>query len=256
MAIAFTTISASWSLGYIFAPGIGSYLAAIIGMRQVFHIAFILFVLATIALVFVRSQHASTSSLESPKPSTSFKPKKIYVWSLFFAAIFFIVMLFRDSIPQFLGRDIYGYDNFHVGILGSITFFGSFVFAIALGKVGDKWKKATAILIALLLTIASVWLLISFGDFVILAFSSLLMGASYVFWSLMSATMGSLAPEASRGKWMSVAQTIALLAMVPSPYIGGKFYEASPYNPFLVALAATPILAIIALVIALKKKEA
>lgn len=254
MAITFTTISGSWSLGYIFAPGIGSYLATLIGIRQVFHIAFILFVLATIALFFVRSQRATTYSLESTKSSISFKPKKILAWALFFAAIFFIMILFRPCIPQFLS-DAYGYDEFHVGIFGSITFFGSFVFAIGLGKVGDKWKKATAILIALLISLASVGLLISFRDFIILAFSSYLMGASYVVWSLMGALIGSLAPEASRGRWMSVAQTAALLASFPAPYIGGIFYEASYYNPFLVAIAATPILAIIALIIALKKEE-
>jgi len=255
MAITFTTISASWSLGYIFAPGIGSYLATIIGIRQVFYIAFILFVLATIALFFIRSQHATTHSSESLKPSSSFKPKKIFGWALFFAAIFFTITLFRPCIPQFF-KDIYSYDDFHVGIFGSITFFGSFMLAIGLGKVGDKWKKATAVLIALLLSIASVGLFISFRDFVILAFSSYLMGASYVIWSLMGALIGSLAPEASRGRWMSVAQTAALLAAFPSPYIGGIFYEASPYNPFLIAMAATPILAIIALIIALRKEEA
>lgn len=242
--------------GLHICPGIGSYLAIIIGMRPVFYIAFVLFTLATIALFFVRSQHATTHSLESSKPSAPFKQKKIFVWALFFAAIFFMIVLFRPCIPQFLGKDICGYDEFHVGIFGSITFFGSFVFAIGLGKIGDRWNKATAVLIALLLSIASVGLLISFRDFVTLVFSSFLMGASYVIWSLMGALIGSLAPEASRGKWMSVAQTAALLASFPSPYIGGMLYEASAYNPFLVAMATTPILAIVALIIALKKEEA
>ena len=254
MAITFTTISGSWSLGYIFAPGIGSYLATIIGIRQVFRIGFILFVLATITLFFIRSQHATTYSLESPKPSPLFTSKNTLVWALFFAAIFFTMSLYRPCVPQFL-EDVYWYDKFHVGILGSITFFGSFVFAIGLGKVGDKWKKATAILIALLLSVASVGLLISFRDFVILAFSSCLMGASYVIWSLMGALIGSLAPEASRGRWMSVAQTAALLAAFPSPYIGGILYEYSPYNPFLAAIVATPILAIIALIMVFKQED-
>lgn len=255
MAITFTTISASWSLGYIFAPGIGSYLATVIGMRTVFYIAFILFVLATAALFFVRSQHATTHFSKIQEPSTSFNPKKIFAWALFFAAIFFTITLFRPCVPQFF-KDVYGYDGFHVGIFGSITFFGSFVFAFGLGKVGDRWKESTAVLIALLLSFASIGLLISFRDFVVLAFSSYLMGASYVIWSLMGALIGSLAPEASRGRWMSVAQTAALLAAFPSPYIGGIFYEASSYNPFLIAMAVIPILAIIALTIVLKKEEA
>jgi len=251
MAITFTTISASWSLSYTFAPGIGSYLATVVGIRRVFHIAFVLFALATITLLFIRSQRATTHSSESPKPSDSFKPKRMFVWALFFAAIFFTITLFRPCIPQFF-RDVHGYEDFHVGIFGSITFFGSFVFAIVLGRVGDKWKKAMTVLIALLLSVASVGLLISFRDFAILAFSSYLMGGSYVTWSLMGATIGSLAPEASRGRWMAVAQTASLVAAFPAPYIGGILYEASPYNPFTAAIIATLSLAVLALVILLK----
>ena len=251
MAITFTTISASWSLSYTFAPGIGSYLATVIGIRRVFHIAFVLFALATLALLFIRSQLATTHSSELPKPSTSFKPKKMFVWALFFAAIFFTITLFRPCIPQFF-KDVHGYEDFHVGIFGSITFLGSFVFAIVLGRVGDKWKKAMAVLIALLLSVASVCLLISFRDFAILAFSSYLMGCSYVTWSLMGATIGSLAPEASRGRWMAVAQTASLVAAFPAPYIGGILYEASPHNPFTTALIATLLLAVLALIILLK----
>jgi len=253
MAMTFTMVSASWSLSYIFAPSIGSYLATIIGKRQVFYISFILFAFATALLFFIRSQHTTPRSSESPKPSTSFKPKKIFTWALFFAAIFFTMILFRPCIPQFL-RDVYGYDEFYIGIFGSITFFGSFVFAIGLGKVGDKWKKATAVLVSLLLSVASVGLLIFFRDFFTLAFSSYLMGGSYVIWSLMGASIGSLAPEASRGRWMAVAQTASLLAAFPAPYIGGIIYEASPYNPFMAAIIAIPLLAVLALTISLKEE--
>jgi MFS family permease len=152
-------------------------------------------------------------------------------------------------------KDVYYYDDFYVGIFGSITFFGSFVFALVLGKIGDEWNKATAILIALVASIASVWLLISFRDFETLAFSSFLMGSSYVIWSLMGALICSYVPEASRGKWIAVAQTAALLAAVPSPYIGGILYDNSNYSPFVVAIWITPMLAIMALIVALKKKD-
>lgn len=81
------------------------------------------------------------------------------------------------------------------------------------------------------------------------------MGASYVIWSLMSAVMGSLTPEATRGRWMAVAQTVSLLAAFPAPYIGGIIYETLPYNPFIVAVILTPLLAVLALIISLRVEK-
>jgi predicted MFS family arabinose efflux permease len=137
--------------------------------------------------------------------------------------------------------------------LGSATFAGSAILVVGIGKLGDKWKKSGAIFVSLLLTFISISIFISPIDLLVLAFVSFLMGASYTIWSMMSAVIGSLTPEASRGRWMAVAQTASLLAAFPAPYIGGIFYEASPYNPFMAAIIATPLLAVSALIILLKE---
>ena len=251
MASVFTTISAAWWFGYIFSPGIGGYIASLFGMKLVFYLSFALYTLATVFVLFVRSQHAATPSEQPSASSVPFRKKKLLVWVSFFAAIFFILILFRPSVTQFL-HDEYVLDDVSIGILGSVTYLGSATLLVVLGKLGDKWKKAGAIFISLLLTAVSISIFTSFTAFPILALASFLMGASYVIWSLMSAVVGSLAPRATRGRWMAVAQTASLLAAFPAPYIGGVFYQTSPYNPFIATIIATPILAIIALIIALK----
>jgi len=53
---------------------------------------------------------------------------------------------------------------------------------------------------------------------------------------------------------MAVALTASLLAAFPAPYIGGIIYEASPYNPFIAAITATPLLAALAFIISLREK--
>jgi len=250
MASVFTTISAAWWFGYIFSPGIGGYIASLFGMKLVFYLSFAFYTLAMVFVFFVRSQHATTPSEQPSASSVPFRKKKLLIWSSFFAAIFFVLILFRPSVTQFL-RDEYALADVSIGILGSVTYLGSATLLVVLGKLGDKWKKAGAIFISLLLTAISISLLTSFTAFPILALASFLMGASYVIWSLMSAVVGSLAPRATRGRWMAVAQTASLLAAFPAPYIGGIWYQASPYNPFIATIIATPILAIIALIIAL-----
>jgi len=254
MASTFTTLSAAWWFGYIFSPGVGGYIATLFGMRVVFYLSFALYTLATVFVLFVRSQHATKPSVQSSSSSVPFRKKKLLVWSSFFAVIFFVLVLFRPCVVQFL-EDVYALSDFQIGVLGSTTFVGSAILVVGIGKLGDKWKKSGAIFVSLLLTFISISILISFTDYLILAFASFLMGASYAVWSLMSAVIGSLTPEATRGRWMAVAQTASLLAAFPAPYIGGIFYEASPYNPFIVAIIATPLLLTLALVISLKVEK-
>ncbi|MFQ6086857.1 MAG: MFS transporter, partial [Candidatus Bathyarchaeia archaeon] len=87
------------------------------------------------------------------------------------------------------------------------------------------------------------------------SFASFTMGASYPLWSLMGAVVGSIAPGASRGRWMSVAQTVSLLAAFFAPYLGGLLYDSSPYNPFIVAIAIISILSVLALTKPLKEER-
>jgi len=62
---------------------------------------------------------------------------RLIVFSAFFALVMFTITLFRPFVPSFLS-DIYNYREFEIGIFGSISFFGSAVLGIILGKVGDK----------------------------------------------------------------------------------------------------------------------
>ena len=251
MASTFTTLSAAWWFGYIFSPGIGGYIAVLFGMRLVFYLSFALYTLATVFLLFVRSQHATKPSLQSSSLSVLLRRRELLIWSSFFAAIFFVLSQLRPYVTLFLEHE-YVLSEFQIGVLGSVTFAGSTILLVVLGKLGDMWKKAGAILVSLLLTFTSISILISSTDFLVLTLASFLMGASYAVWSLISAVIGSLTPEASRGRWMAVAQTCGLVAAFPAPYVGGIFYEASPYNPFMAAIIATPLLAVLALIISLK----
>jgi len=253
MTQTFTLISTAWWLGYIFSPALGGYLSTTIGMKWVFRLSFVLFVVSTVFLLFIKSQYAPSRSKQVAS-DVPFKRKKILLWSALFAAIFFVMILFRPFIPQFF-KDVLSFDEFQIGILGSLSFLGSAVLSVSLGRIGDKWGKAGAVFVSLILCLLSLSFLISFGNFFLLGFASFMMGASYPLWSLMGAVVGSIAPGASRGRWMSVAQTISLLAAFFAPYLGGLLYDSSPYNPFIVAIVITPILAVLALVKPLKEEH-
>ncbi|MCD6432218.1 MFS transporter [Candidatus Bathyarchaeota archaeon] len=250
LTLTFTMISSAWSLGYIFSPAIGGYLADAAGMKIVFYLAFIFYVSATLTLLFISSQRAEGYEKREKEHKYSFfkllRDRKLLALSLFFAFIMFTLMLFRQFTPQFLG-EVYGYGDFEIGVLGSVSFFGSAVLGILLGKVGDRWKKTYALALSMILCCVSLVLLLLFNNFPILILSFFLTGGSYLTWSLMGAVVGPLAPESIRARWISVPQTVSMFSSFIAPYIGGILYGVSPYYPFIIAIIVTPLIALLVL---------
>lgn len=249
LTLTFTALSAAWSFGYIFSPALGGYLSAAASMHIVFYSAFVLYALAGFILVFISSQHTTGYTQHPSEERYSFfkllRTRKLLTLSIFFALTMFILMLFRPSVPQFLG-DLYGYGDFEIGVLGSVSFFGSAVLGILLGRLGDKWRKAYALATSMILCCVSLVFLVLFDNFLILIITFFIAGGSYVTWSLMGAIVGPLAPEAFRARWVSIPQTVSMFGSFIAPYIGGVLYDVSPYYPFLVAIVATLFLALLA----------
>ena len=249
LTLTFTALSAAWSFGYIFSPALGGYLAGTIGMQTVFYSAFAFYALAGFILIFISSQRAKDHARHPSEERYSFfellRTRKLFILSVFFASTMFILMLFRPFVPQFLA-DVYGYGNFEIGVLGSASFFGSAVLGILLGRLGDKWRKAYALAVSLVLCGFSLVLLTVSGNFPILMITFLMAGGSYVTWSLMGAIVGPLAPESIRARWISIPQTVSMFSSFIAPYIGGVLYNSSPYYPLIFAIATTPFLALLA----------
>lgn len=248
LTLTFTAISSSWSVGYIFSPALGGYLARTISMRIVFYSAFLLYGSASLLLFFVRSQYAKnlTQNVMEKPPSifSMLKTRKIIVLSLFLGITMFAVMLFRPFVPRFVA-DVYHYGDFEIGLLGSFSFFGSAVLGILLGKFGDKWRKSYALASALVLGASSLILLLLFGDFYLLIITHFLIGASYLAWPLMNAIIGPFAPESIRALWLAIPQTVGIFSLIVAPYLGGVLYEWSPYYPFVLGTVVAFFLALL-----------
>ena len=87
---------------------------------------------------------------------------------------------------------------------------------------------------------------VSVNNFVVLVFASFLRGASFPMWAFIGATVGSIAPLASRARWISVVQTTTQVVSILAPYVGGVLYADSPQTPFLIAIAASLMISFLA----------
>jgi len=249
LTLAFTTISAGWSMGYIFSPAVGGYLSGTMGMQFVFYLAFIFYALASLTLLFIRSQRASQSTQQTSEERTSFfkllRTGKLLRLSVFFASIMFVLMMFRPFVAQFLA-DVYRYGDFEIGIFGSVAFLSSAVLGVSLGRLGDRSRKSYALAVSMILCSLSLVPLLLFANFYILIVAFFIAGGSYITWSLMSAIVGPLAPESCRARWASIPQTVSMFSSIVAPYVGGFLYDVSPYYPFMVGIVATLAFALLA----------
>jgi MFS family permease len=249
LTLTFTSISAAWSLGYIFSPATGGYLAETIGMRSVFFLASFFYAIACMFLVFIRRRHVTDSATGSNRKQYSFfkllRIRKLLKLSVFFALITFILMMFRPFVPQLLA-DEYGYSSVEIGFLGSVAFASSAVLGILLGKLGDRRRQTDAVIASMLFCAVALTLVLMFNQLSVLIFAFLLFGGSYIMWSLMSAVVGPLAPEDCGARWISVPQTLSMFSSIIAPYVGGVLYASSKASPFILAIVATSILALVA----------
>jgi DHA1 family multidrug resistance protein-like MFS transporter len=245
----FTIISAGWSLGYVFSPAVGGFLAGTVGYKIVFYLAFVFYSSACLTLSFIRSQHANRNSVASRENYSFLKllrDRKLLSMSVFFSVLMFVIMMFRNFVPTYLA-DVYKYTTFEIGVLGSILFASSAVLGILLGRLGDLKGKSYPLAIALILSAAAMILMMSTGNFGILAVSSAFYGGSYIIWSMLSAVVGPTAPESSRARWIAVPQTFSMFASFAAPYVGGLLYSASTRYPFIIATIALLILAFLSI---------
>jgi MFS family permease len=249
LTLTFTTISAGWSMGYIFSPAVGGYLSGTMGMQFVFYLAFIFYALASLTLFFIRSQRASQSTQQTSEERTSFfkllRTGKLLRLSVFFASIMFVLMMFRPFVAQFLA-DVYRYGDFEIGIFGSVAFLSSAVLGVLLGRLGDRSRKSYALALSMILCSLSLVPLLLFANFYILIAAFFIAGGSYVTWSLMSAIVGPLAPESCRARWVSIPQTVSMFSSIVAPCVGGFLYDVSPYYPFMVGIVAALVFALLA----------
>lgn len=245
----FTIMSAGWSLGYIFSPAVGGFLAGTVGMKMVFYLAFILYGSACFTLSFIKSQVANNGRNASGKEYSFLKlmrNRKLLSLSAFFAMLMFIIMMFRNFVPTYLA-DVHKCTDLEIGVLGSVLFASSAVLGILLGRLGDIKRKSYPLAISLVFGAVALFLMLWSGNFGILAVSSVFNGGSYITWSMLSAIVGPTAPESCRARWIAVPQTLCMFTSFAAPYVGGFLYASSTQYPFIVAIAAMLVFAFLSL---------
>lgn len=250
IASTFTLLVSAWGIGYMFAPTMAGFLAEAVGMRWVFFLTTVFYFVTMLSLTQISSQRPESAKLSAEATPTArsvvpLERRRILYLAALFASVMFFLSLVFPLVPQFLS-DVYHRDIVHIGILGSFTYFGGSTLSLIIGRIGDRHGKTASISIAMILVAIALAIFISVDNFAALIFASFLRGASFPMWAFIGATVGPIAPVASRGRWISVVQTATQVASILAPYAGGLLYARSPQTPFVLTIVASAMVALMA----------
>jgi DHA1 family quinolone resistance protein-like MFS transporter len=236
------SFSSTWALGYVFSPAIGGYLTTVIGMKRVLLITTMLAAVCTSVYLLIGSQHApkkteSKVTEKSPEEISSPTRKSLLAWSVLYASIIFTMQTGRTLIAPFLSTFVSA-QEFYVGLFGSVNFAGVAILGLLIARLADRWSKIDGVLICVLMYVVTVEAILFYPNPVFLLFVAFFWGGAVTYGALISSVIGVMAPEASRGKWISIPMSSSMVAAVIAPYVSGYLYESSPYMPFIVSLVA------------------
>lgn len=251
LASVISFVVATYSFGYIFAPTVGAYLATFISMRGVLQLSTVVSAVATGIFLLIHSQYPKRNKADKPQqPLPSYDEKRLWrkmlLWSGFLTSATFSMSIARPYVATFLAEQV-NLSEFYVGMFGSIAYAGIAFIGIFTGRLGDRWRKSGAISLCLILYPLSIVPLLMIREPAALMLVAFLYGGSAVSGNLVSAYVGTISPQTKLGVWMSIPQSLSLLAAFAAPYLGGYLYTQSPSYALIVSAIAIPFLALMAL---------
>ena len=230
----FTTVFAGFTLGSMFSPALGGWLADELGLRSLFFLAAVFFAFSTLLIFLIGDQPVHRVS-SGAAPVASLRQNKLF---LSLCALFFFIFLASHlGIPLAANylREQRGLSMSMIGAMGSLNGLGGLILTVGLGR----WPRSrTASLILGQLTVAACSaLMLTTSAVPLLGLALFMRGGLGATRQLAGARLGELMPPSSMGLGYGIFQTVTNLAFTISPYIAGWLYVANPNFPFVASLA-------------------
>jgi len=227
---ALTTVSASFNAGAVIGPFAGGLLAAEFGIRPLFGIAAVLFVLSTVLMVPLRNQPVEPPHAEGRYRSLLTNRTAARILVVTFVAILALTLSWPLT-PLYLS-EVRGLSVAQVGALGSFFALGIVVLNLTLG--GAQPRRGSMIgqgLVAA--SVALLWRGLSIPAY---AAGYFLAGGSRTARSLLSAQVERVVERSHLGLAFGVVETVASSALILAPLLAGFLYQANPAAPYPVNL--------------------
>ncbi len=238
------------------SPAVASLLRASFGLINGMRIAYGIVVALFLTAAFFRFFFLKETIVGATKPRlneiihsypTALR-ESFGVWKKVPKSMFYLFISFSIAIFGFSSTMLYTViyatkvlliDEVVWGLILAIVPITTIILALPVGKLVDKIKRKTPILVSILI-FGLAMLIFVYGDLTRVIISLILLGAGQV---MMNASFGALqtdlTPKEQRGKVNGFINFANYIIMATGSLLGGYLYEhVSPQAPFMVAIAA------------------
>jgi MFS family permease len=236
----FSLVYASFSVGLIFFPTVGGWIAEVTGFAPVLVLAAVFYALSTLAVFLVEEQ-----PVEPRRPGSGLGDvianRRLLVFSSVSVFVFLALQLGQPFAPNYL-QEVVGLEIFWIGFLGSAHALGATVLGVWLGKLSEG---VASLVVAEGLVLASLLIMVSSRALPVLVVSFFLRGAFSACKALALAQAGKTVGETNSGLAYGVLNTALNVPWVLAPYTAAWLYTARPDLPFLSSAAMIGVMMVV-----------
>lgn len=229
----FALLAAGNSVGSVAAPALGGWLGEHVGLRTVYAIAGVLFVLDGLLVLGRLAPQAAPPAAQRAPAFGLLRSGPFRVEVLFTLMLFVAVDVGQVLAPKYL-QDVRHLSVSQIGWLGSLGTLGVAGLTLALGRLPSE--RRTPLLIAQALAAASLSLWLSSPWLGLIALGYFIGGGNRVIRPLLASRLAARLKPEDMSFGFGFYQTAQQLGLTISPFLAGQLYARDPSWPLLAGL--------------------
>jgi predicted MFS family arabinose efflux permease len=225
-----TLISAAYSMGMIFGPSTGGWIGEYYGLRTIYMVAIVIFIVSLIFLSFLRPQPRDELAENERGASLFANPRYMTMLGIIFLTTF-AMYLPQPLTPNFLKGER-GLSIVQMGWVGTAGSAGNFALNLLLGSLNARTGFILGQVMVGLFSLA-IWKGTGIPFYMMGYF---LLGGFRAARMLAFAQVRSVIIQAQMGLAYGIAETLGSLAIILAPLIAGYLYEDVPESVYPLSL--------------------
>ncbi|MFZ6027953.1 MAG: MFS transporter [Chloroflexota bacterium] len=246
---ALTTVSAAYSMGAIIGPGVGGWLANLVGLRQVYGFSVGVFAISTLVILQIRPQPVEERIREGGQRRWHFQPG---YWRYMIAVL---LIMFGSMLAQPLSSNyleqVHHLSLEQIGLLGSLASLGVTTLGLTLGRL----RARSALLLAQACVGGFTILLWRGNNLWWFGWGYFLMGGYRIVRSMAIAQTRSLVQSTQMGLAYGVTEAVSGIATILAPFAAGILYQRQAELMYPVSLALIVLAMIVSVYLAPAEEE-
>ena len=235
---------ASFPLGLVFSPLVGSALVSLISVRQIFLLTFVFFTVSTFFLFFMKPQPPLVRNPQTPRLEVPRSRKEgTLLLYLVGAAIAYSVTI--PFIPLYLQGVVELHPSI-IQLLGSAQALGAATFGIILGRRADAHGRGSALALGLISSSVGLFGVLLIRNPFLVAPMIFLVGGARASTPVAYSILSTSRQDASRAGQFGFYLTLENLGFVAGSFVGGFLYTLDPTIVFYTTSVLFLALAILA----------